>query len=117
MTWAPRPNLAGRVNDRKLILNRDDRIMVEHGAADFVLNLGCLKTDMNFGNRPPHIIESKSVWAVDRRVDVKYHSYINVGVRDFVKALRRQDLKRSRRTCRRAVIWLESPLFSTVSSM
>src|SRR5665213_1176421 len=51
---------------------------------------------MNFGNRPPHIIEGKSVWAVDRRVDVKYHSYINVGVRDFVKALRRQDLKQHR---------------------
>ena len=39
--------------------------------ADFVLNFGCLRTDMNFGNRPPHIIEGKSVWAVDRRVDVK----------------------------------------------
>jgi TPP-dependent 2-oxoacid decarboxylase len=71
-------------------------IVARMDAADFVLNLGCLKTDMNFGNRPPHIIEGKSVWAVDRRVDVKYHSYINVGVRDFVKALRRQDLKQHR---------------------
>jgi TPP-dependent 2-oxoacid decarboxylase len=67
-------------------------------AADFVLNLGCLKTDMNFGNRPPHIIEGRSVWAVDRRVDIKYHSYINVGVRDFVRALLRQDLRRHRET-------------------
>ncbi|MFI5353304.1 MAG: thiamine pyrophosphate-binding protein [Candidatus Binatales bacterium] len=62
-------------------------------AADFVLNLGCLKTDMNFGNRPPHIIQSKTVWAVDRRVDVKYHSYIDVGVRDFVRALMRTRLR------------------------
>ncbi len=61
--------------------------------ADFVLNLGCLKTDMNFGNRPPHIIQEKTVWAVDRRVDVKYHTYTDVGVRDFVRALLRLDLK------------------------
>jgi TPP-dependent 2-oxoacid decarboxylase len=62
-------------------------------AADFVLNLGCLKTDMNFGNRPPHIIQSKSVWAADRRVDISYHTYTEVGVRDFVRALLRQELK------------------------
>jgi indolepyruvate decarboxylase len=53
---------------------------------------------MNFGNRPPHIIEGRSVWAVDRRVDVKSHSYINVGVRDFVRALLRQDLRKHRET-------------------
>lgn len=68
-------------------------IVARMDEADFVLNLGCLKTDMNFGNRPPHIIESRSVWAVDRRVDVKYHSYIGVGVRDFVRALLRQPLR------------------------
>ena len=66
--------------------------------ADFVLNLGCLKTDMNFGNRPPHSIESKSVWAADRRVDVKYHSYMNVGVGDFVRALHRQSIQRHEET-------------------
>ncbi|HLW69643.1 MAG TPA: thiamine pyrophosphate-binding protein [Candidatus Binataceae bacterium] len=63
-------------------------------AADFVLNLGCLRTDMNFGNRPPHIIQAQSVWAVDRRVDVKYHTYTDVAVRDFVRALLKQDLRR-----------------------
>ncbi len=68
-------------------------IVARMDEADFVLNLGCLKTDMNFGNRPPHIIQGRSVWAVDRRVDVKYHSYIDVGVRDFVRALLRQELR------------------------
>jgi TPP-dependent 2-oxoacid decarboxylase len=63
-------------------------------AADFVLNLGALKTDMNFGNRPPRVIQGKTVWAVDRRVDVKYHTYTEVGVRDFVRALLKTDLKR-----------------------
>ncbi len=71
-------------------------------AADFVLNLGCLKTDMNFGNRPPHIIQDKTVWAVDRRVDVKYHSYMDVGVRDFVRALLHTKLRTHREHVRYA---------------
>jgi len=66
--------------------------------ADFVLNLGALKTDMNFGNQPPHIIQAKSVWAVDRRVDIKYHTYENVGVQDFVEALLRQELRKHEET-------------------
>jgi indolepyruvate decarboxylase len=61
--------------------------------ADFVLNLGCLKTDMNFGNRPPHIIQEKTVWAVDRHVDVSFHTYTDVGIRDYTRALLRQELK------------------------
>jgi indolepyruvate decarboxylase len=69
-------------------------IVARMDAADFVLNLGCLKTDMNFGNRPPRVIQGRSVWAVDRGVDVKYHTYTEVGVRDFVRALLRQDLRR-----------------------
>ncbi|MGH7905793.1 MAG: thiamine pyrophosphate-binding protein [Candidatus Binataceae bacterium] len=66
--------------------------------ADFVLNLGCLKTDMNFGNRPPHIIQDKTVWALDRRVDIKYHTYTDVGIREFVRALLRQELRTHRET-------------------
>ncbi|MGH7932405.1 MAG: thiamine pyrophosphate-binding protein [Candidatus Binataceae bacterium] len=73
-------------------------IVARMDKADFVLNLGCLRTDMNFGNRPPHIIQDKTVWAVDRVVDVKYHSYINVGVQDFVRALLRQDLRKHNET-------------------
>ncbi len=71
-------------------------IVARMDEADLVINLGCLKTDMNFGNRPPHIIQGRSVWAVDRRVDVTYHTYIDVGVRDFVRALLKQDLKTHR---------------------
>ncbi|HXN85273.1 MAG TPA: thiamine pyrophosphate-binding protein, partial [Candidatus Binataceae bacterium] len=70
--------------------------------ADFVLNLGCLKTDMNFGNRPPHIIQERTVWAVDRKVDVKSHTYMDVAVRDFVRALLRQDLRKHHETIRYA---------------
>ena len=73
-------------------------IVARMDAADFVLNLGCLKTDMNFGNRPPHVIRGKTVWAVDRKVEVKYHTYTDVGVRDFARALLREKLQRHRET-------------------
>ena len=68
-------------------------IVARIDAADFVLALGCLKTDMNFGNRPPNVIQGRTVWAVDRRVEVKYHTYTDAGVRDFVRALRREKLR------------------------
>ncbi|HMD48006.1 MAG TPA: thiamine pyrophosphate-binding protein, partial [Bryobacteraceae bacterium] len=61
--------------------------------ADFVLNLGCLKTDMNFGSRPPHIIKEQTVWAVDRQVEVRFHTYGDVGVRDFLRALLKQKFR------------------------
>ncbi|HXW83344.1 MAG TPA: thiamine pyrophosphate-dependent enzyme, partial [Candidatus Binataceae bacterium] len=61
--------------------------------ADFVLNLGCIRTDMNFGNRPPHVIQGRTVWAVDRKVDVKFHTYTEVAVRDFVRVLLKQSLR------------------------
>src|SRR6185437_6509926 len=68
-------------------------IVARMDEADFVLNLGCLRTDMNFGNRPPHIIQERSVWAVDRRVDVRLHTYTDVAVRDFVRSLLKQELR------------------------
>jgi indolepyruvate decarboxylase len=64
--------------------------------ADFVLNLGCLKTDMNFGSRPPHIIKEQTVWAVDRQVEVRFHTYGDVGVRDFLRALLKQKFRSHR---------------------
>src|SRR6267154_432071 len=35
-------------------------IVARMDESDFVLNLGCLKTDMNFGNRPPHVIQGRT---------------------------------------------------------
>ncbi len=34
------------------------------------------------------------MWAVDRKVEVKYHTYTDVGVRDFARALLREKLRR-----------------------
>ena len=61
--------------------------------ADLVINLGCLKTDMNFGNQPPNIVRERSIWAVDRHVDVRFHTYTDVSIRDFVHALLQHDFK------------------------
>ncbi len=80
----------GEISPRPIVERMD--------AADLIINLGCLKTDMNFGNRPPHIVEERTVWAVDRRVDVSFHSYPDVGVRDFVRALLHQNLRRHEET-------------------
>jgi indolepyruvate decarboxylase len=84
----------GEISPRPIVERMD--------AADLIINLGCLKTDMNFGNRPPHIVEERTVWAVDRRVDVSFHCYTDVGVREFVRAFLRQDLRRHQETVRYA---------------
>ncbi|HEY2105568.1 MAG TPA: thiamine pyrophosphate-binding protein [Candidatus Binataceae bacterium] len=61
--------------------------------ADLTINLGCLKTDMNFGNQPPNIIRERSIWAVDRHVDVRFHTYTDTSIRDLVYALLGHDFK------------------------
>jgi len=63
-------------------------------AADLVLNLGTLLTDMNLGSRPPRITRGRSIWAVGKRVNVSFHTYTDVGIRDFVRALGRERLRR-----------------------
>ena len=69
-------------------------------AADLVLNLGTLLTDMNLGSRPPRITRDRSVWAVGGRVNVSYHTYTDVHVRDFVRGLLRAPLRRRREQVR-----------------
>jgi indolepyruvate decarboxylase len=64
--------------------------------ADLVINLGTLLTDMNLGSRPPQITRDQSIWAVGNRVNVSCHTYTDVGIRDFVRALQRERLRRHR---------------------
>ena len=61
--------------------------------ADLVLNLGTLLTDMNLGSRLPQLPREKSIWAVQNKVDVSYHTYTDVTLRDYVKALLKAPLK------------------------
>ncbi len=61
--------------------------------AELVLNLGTLLTDMNLGSRLPTLPREKSIWAVQNKVDVSYHTYTDVTVRDYVKGLLKAPLK------------------------
>ena len=64
--------------------------------ADVVLSLGTLLTDMNLMGRGPTFGPDEAISAVDDRVDVSFHSYNRVTLRDFLAALLRQQLKRRR---------------------
>src|SRR6059036_370411 len=68
--------------------------------ADLVLNLGTLLTDMNLGSRPPQIDRERSIWAVGGRVNVSFHTYTDVHIRDFVRGLLRVRLRRHRERVR-----------------
>ncbi|HVN39008.1 MAG TPA: thiamine pyrophosphate-binding protein [Myxococcota bacterium] len=64
--------------------------------ADLVLSLGNQLTDMNLGAAKPQILRERSVWALANRVNVSFHTYTDVTLRDFVRELARQDLPRFR---------------------
>jgi len=70
--------------------------------ADVVVNLGTLLTDMDWMARKPTMRRERSVWAVDDRVDISFHSYNHVTLRDFLQALLAQPLKRHRERVRYA---------------
>ncbi len=60
--------------------------------ADLVLALGTQLTDINLGAARPQVSRERSVWAVDQRVNVSFHQYTEVALRDFVSALARAKL-------------------------
>jgi indolepyruvate decarboxylase len=60
--------------------------------ADLVLALGNQLTDMNLGAARPQVSPEHSVWAVDGRVNVSFHQYTDVHLKDFVAALAKRDL-------------------------
>jgi indolepyruvate decarboxylase len=62
--------------------------------ADLVLSLGNQLTDMNLGAARPQVLRERSVWAIANRVNVSFHTYTDVTLRDFVAALAKQDLPR-----------------------
>jgi len=64
--------------------------------ADLVLALGTLLTDMNLGAAKPQVRRERSIWALGDRVNVSFHQYTEVQLRDFVAALARERLPRFR---------------------
>jgi indolepyruvate decarboxylase len=64
--------------------------------ADVVLNLGTLLTDMNLMMRGPTFRQENAISAVDDRVEISFHTYDQVTLRDFITALAALPLKRHR---------------------
>ncbi|HYD48355.1 MAG TPA: thiamine pyrophosphate-binding protein [Terriglobales bacterium] len=66
-------------------------------AADLVVNIGALMTDMNLGSRPsPSYDRERTIWAVGNRVDVSFHTYNQVMLRDYVRELLQARIRRHR---------------------
>jgi len=62
--------------------------------ADLVLSMGNQLTDMNLGAAAPQVRRETSVWAVNERVNVSFHTYTDVQLGDFVARLTRERLPR-----------------------
>jgi len=62
--------------------------------ADLVLSMGNQLTDMNLGAARPQVKRERSVWALANRVNVSFHQYTEVTLRDFVGALASERLPR-----------------------
>jgi indolepyruvate decarboxylase len=62
--------------------------------ADLIIGLGMLLTDIELGGgQPPEALRHRSIWAVENRVNVSFHTYTDVTLRDFVHGLARAVIK------------------------
>jgi TPP-dependent 2-oxoacid decarboxylase len=62
--------------------------------ADLIIGLGMFLTDIELGgSQPPEAVRHRSIWAVENRVNVSFHTYTDVTLRDFVRGLMRAELK------------------------
>jgi indolepyruvate decarboxylase len=65
--------------------------------ADLIISLGMFLTDIEMGgSQPAEVLRHRAIWAVENRVNVSFHTYTDVTLRDFVRGLMRADLKRHR---------------------
>jgi len=65
--------------------------------ADLILALGMLLTDIESGGRAPsEALRDRSIWAVDNRVNVSFHTYTNITLKEFVGGLLKANLKTRR---------------------
>jgi len=64
--------------------------------ADLVVALGTQLTDLNLGAARPQVSRERSVWATEGHVNVSFHQYTDVQLRDFVVALGKAELPHRR---------------------
>jgi len=69
-------------------------------SADLVLALGTQLTDVNLGAARPQVLRDRSVWAASQRVNVSFHTYTEVTLKDFVAGLAKERLPRFRERVR-----------------
>ncbi|MCG8590240.1 MAG: thiamine pyrophosphate-dependent enzyme [Proteobacteria bacterium] len=72
------------------------RIRKRMREADLVLALGVQQTDLNLGAAKPQVAPEREVWAHSQRVEISYHQYSDVTLKDFVSALAGAKLPRFR---------------------
>jgi indolepyruvate decarboxylase len=69
--------------------------------ADLIIGLGMVLTDIEMGgSQPPEALLHRSIWAVENRVNVSFHTYTDVTLRDFVRGLMRVELRGHREKVR-----------------
>ncbi|HUC98441.1 MAG TPA: thiamine pyrophosphate-binding protein [Candidatus Polarisedimenticolaceae bacterium] len=65
--------------------------------ADLILSLGMFLTDIEMGgSEPPEALRQRRISSVENHVDIGFHTYTNITLRDFVYQLLRSDLKHHR---------------------
>ena len=64
--------------------------------ADLVLAFGTQLTDLNLGATKSQVERDRSVWATSNRVNVSFHSYTDVMLKNFVEGLVAQRLPKIR---------------------
>jgi indolepyruvate decarboxylase len=65
--------------------------------ADLIISLGMFLTDIEMGgSQPPEALRHRSIWAVENHVNVSFHTYTDVTLRDFVHGLVRAELQTRR---------------------
>ncbi len=69
-------------------------------SADLVIALGTPLTDLNLGASKPQVSRKSAVWAVSDRVNISYHSYTDVMLKNFVDALSKSTLPKFREQIR-----------------
>ena len=63
-------------------------------SADLVLSMGNQLTDINLGAAKPQVRRDRSIWAVSGRVNISFHTYTDVTLKDFVARLAKEKLPR-----------------------
>jgi TPP-dependent 2-oxoacid decarboxylase len=73
------------------------RIRKRVESADLIIALGMLLTDIEIGGRAPsEALRDRTIWAAENRVNVSFHTYTNITLKEFVGGLLKANLKSHR---------------------